>query len=97
VQLLMWCIFRPTSLAWEVRKSSPGKSLSSSAITPSSVVSRSLTFNSAPQTSAPPPAVNRSLATELSRCCLTSFVVLCFRILQRSLPWQQGLFVGEFD
>jgi len=54
-------VFRPTSLAWEVRKSSPGKSLSSSVITPSSGVSRSLTFGSVPETSAAAPAGNRSL------------------------------------
>jgi len=52
VQRLCWC--RPTSLAWEVRKSSPGKSLSSSAIVPSAVISRSLTFGSASQSSASP-------------------------------------------
>ena len=50
---------RPTSLAWEVRKSSPGKSLSSSAIVPTSLVSRSLTFNSTSQQPASP-TVNRS-------------------------------------
>jgi len=47
-------VCRPMSLAWEVRKSSPGKSLSSSAITPSGVVPRSLTFNSSSQASGPP-------------------------------------------
>ena len=56
----VYVVCRPTSLAWEVRKSSPGKSLSSSAIVPSAVVSRSLTFGSTSQP-ATAQTVNRSI------------------------------------